>query len=177
MTDLPKGVAEQVAALEREIAALEREAREEIPREMRSAQAVGPVRENADLYLVAGRAHYVQGRLLALRQRLRALRSMDASAVPRDRAGYGSLLTLRDLDSNESREVRLVSPEEGAGVPGACSLLSPMGKALAGRREGDEVEVAAPAGLRFFRIERLVTLHGQEEGAGASPAGEDPGGS
>ncbi len=163
MAELPKAVAEKVEALKRELEELEREAREEIPAEMASAQSVGPVRENADMYLVAGRAHYLQGRILSLRQRLKALQSMNPAAIPRDRAGYGSVLTLKDVDTGETRTVRLASPEEATGS-NVCSLMSPMGKALRNHKTGDEVEVFTPGGMHVYSVESLQTLFDQEEG-------------
>lgn len=164
-TGRPRAIEEKIGSLKAEMAALEREAREEIPADMQAAQSVGPVRENADMYLVAGRAHYVQGRLASLRQRLQALQSLDLSSIPRDRAGYGSLLDLRDVDTGGLRRVRLVSPEEVEGAGEACSLRSPMGRALLGRRPGDEVEVAAPGGFRCYEIVALATLFDQEDQA------------
>jgi transcription elongation factor GreA len=156
MADVPEAVRCKIEALK--AAALEREAREEIPAEMEAAQAVGPVRENADMYLVAGRAHYVQGRLATLRQRLRALQTMDLSALARDRAGFGSTVALEDVETGGRRTVRLVSPEDVESGAGACSLGSPLGRALAGRKPGEEVEVVTPAGPRFYRILSLTTL-------------------
>jgi transcription elongation factor GreA len=147
-------VKERIEALKAEIEALEREAREEIPAQMASAQAVGPVRENADMYLVAGRAHYVQGRIENLRQQLKALRALSRAGAPKDRAGYGSTLELLDLNTGQRRRMRIASPEaveEGD----TCSLASPMGQALAGKRPGDEVEVAVPSGHKLYRIESL----------------------
>jgi transcription elongation factor GreA len=163
MPELPGQIADKIEALKREIAALEREAREEIPAQMESARDVGPVRENADMYLVAGRAHYIQGRLASLRQRLQALRKLDLSSLPKDRAGYGSRLVLQDLDGGPDREVLLVTPEETGENPEGVSLLSPLGRALAGRRAGDEAEVATPAGHRLYRIRSLLTL-GEQDG-------------
>jgi len=159
MAEVSREVEEKIEALKAEIKALEREAREEIPAQMASAQAVGPVRENADMYLVAGRAHYVQGRIESLRQQLKGLRALARAGVSQDCAGYGSTLELIDLDTGHRRRMRIASPEaveEGD----ACSLASPMGRALAGKRPGDEVEVRTPAGTRFYRIERLVTSAG-----------------
>lgn len=163
MAGVTRAISEKIEALKAEIAALEREAREEIPAQMESAQAVGPVRENADMYLVAGRAHYVQGRLQSLRQRLRTLQALDLSSLPRDRAAYGSRLELEDLDGGPRRTVLLVSPEETGDDTEACSLASPMGRALAGKRAGDEAEVAAPNGHRLYRIQSLRTLFDQEK--------------
>jgi transcription elongation factor GreA len=158
-----RSIANKIEALKAEISALEREAREEIPAQMESARDVGPVRENADMYLVAGRAHYVQGRLASLRQRLQALQKLDLSSLPRDRAAYGSRLILEDLDGGPDKPVLLLTPEETGENPDAVSLLSPLGRALSGRRADDEVEVATPAGHRLFRIRSLQTLFDQGE--------------
>jgi transcription elongation factor GreA len=155
MVGASREVKEKIEALKEEITALEREAREEIPAQMASAQAVGPVRENADMYLVAGRAHYVQGRIANLRQQLKALRALSRAGAPEGRAGYGSTLELLDLDTGQRRRMRIASPEaveEGD----TCSLASPMGRALAGKRPGDEVEVAIPSGHKLYRIENLL---------------------
>ena len=162
MAELPQALQTRIAEIKAEIWALEREARVEIPAQMESAQAVGPVRENADMYLVAGRAHYVQGRLQSLRQRLRTLQALDLSCLPKDRAAYGSRLELEDLDGGPRRTVLLVSPEETGDDPEACSLASPMGRALAGKCSGDEAEVAAPNGHRLYRVLSLTTLFDRE---------------
>ncbi len=163
MAELPKALQAKIADLKAEIAALEREAQEEIPAQMQSAQAIGPVRENADMYLVAGRAHYVQGRLRDLRHRVESLEKLDTKSIPRDRAGYGSILDLVDLESGCPRRFRLVSAEEVDGGGDTCSLLSPVGRSLMGRREGDEVEVRSPGGARFYRVDALSTIFDQEE--------------
>ena len=165
MAELPEALRGKIEALKREISALEREAWEEIPAQMESARDVGPVRENADMYLVAGRAHYVQGRLASLRQRLQALQKFDLTSLPTDRAAYGSRLVLEDLDGGPDKRVLLVTPEETGENPEGVSLLSPLGRALSGRRSGEDVEVATPAGHRLYRIRSLKTLFDREEQA------------
>jgi transcription elongation factor GreA len=158
----PHVISEKIEMLKEEIEAIEREMREGIPAQMQDAQAIGPVRENADMYLVAGRALYLQGRLEAVRQRLKSLQSLGRAAISKDRAGYGSTLELLDLDTGQTRKVRLSIPDEVDGSGEICSLLSPMGRALTGRRPGDEVEIAVPSGHRCYRIESLATLSDQE---------------
>ncbi len=157
MAELPKALQTKIEALKVEIEALEREAREEIPAQMASAQAVGPVRENADMYLIANRAAFVHGRLASLREQLKALRSVEQAGASKGAAGYGSILELVDLDTGQRRRLRIASPE-AVEDGDTCTLASPMGRALAGHRAGDEVEVAIPSGHKLYRIESLETL-------------------
>jgi len=163
MAGLPKALRAKIAELKAEIAALEREVREEIPAQMQSAQAIGPVRENADMYQIANRARLVEGRLRDLRHRLESLKKLDSKDIPRDRAGYGSILDLVDLETGCPRRFRLVSGEEVDGGGDTCSLLSPVGHSLVGKREGDEVEVRSPGGTRLYRVEVLWTIFDLEE--------------
>ncbi len=56
---------------------------------------------------------------------------------------------------------RLVTPEESDPAEGLISTVSPIGRSLMGKEEGDEVVVSIPSGSRRFEIRRLTTLHDQ----------------
>ncbi|MBI1750436.1 MAG: GreA/GreB family elongation factor, partial [Acidobacteria bacterium] len=56
-------------------------------------------------------------------------------------------------------EYKLVTPEEADATNGLISTSSPIGKALLGRRVGDEIKVQTPAGSKEFEIVRLRTIH------------------
>jgi len=49
--------------------------------------------------------------------------------------------------------------EEPDAAQGLISTTSPIGRALLGRREGDEVKVQTPAGVKEFELVRLKTIH------------------
>src|SRR5213593_4251712 len=87
--------------------------------------------------------------------------SIDLSKVPRDKAAYGSALVLYDAARDEEVTYRLVTPEESDPAAGLISTVSPIGRSLMGKEEGDEVVVTTPAGSRRFEIRRLMTLHDQ----------------
>lgn len=167
MQNLPPSLRARVDGLKRELEELLHESRTELPAEMQDAQSVGPVRENAALYLAAGRAHYVQGRIALLQQRLQAMATLDVSRIPKDRAGYGSLVVLEDEESGTRRTLTLSSPEETSLGSDSCSLSSPLGRAILGRRVGDRVEVDAPSGLQSYLIVSLKTLHDQRGDEGS----------
>jgi regulator of nucleoside diphosphate kinase len=61
-----------------------------------------------------------------------------------------------DLESGARQELVLVRPAEANVKARRISVLAPLGTALLGYREGDEVEWLMPGGLRRMRIERVV---------------------
>lgn len=67
---------------------------------------------------------------------------------------YSAAIVL-DLASGSHHEIRLVFPHEADPAQGKISVLAPLGTALLGYREGDEVEWLMPGGLRRLRIDSV----------------------
>ncbi len=65
------------------------------------------------------------------------------------------LLRILDLSNGSSQELTLVSPAEANVSARRISVLAPLGTALLGYREGDEVEWVMPGGVRRLRIESV----------------------
>jgi len=63
------------------------------------------------------------------------------------------------LKKSEDVTYRLVMPEEADLSKGLISTASPIGQSLMGKREGDEVKVRTPSGVRTFEISKLTTMH------------------
>jgi transcription elongation factor GreA len=99
--------------------------------------------------------------------------SIDLSKIPRDKAAYGSTLVLYDEERNEEVTYRLVTPEESNPQGGLISTVSPVGRSLVGKQEGDEAVVTTPAGSRRFEIRRLITLHEEAEAQAQTAASEE----
>lgn len=151
--------AEVKKKLEEELKVLETELKIELPRELQKAAALGDLRENAEYKAARDRQEYLQARVGALRKRLSELALINIDALPKDRAAYGSTLTLLDQDKDEEVTYRLVTAEESDLTKGYISTTSPIGKSLMGKREGDEVEVKTPQGVRHFEVLKLRTVH------------------
>lgn len=66
-----------------------------------------------------------------------------------------SVATVVDLTGGSRREITLVYPHEAEPASGKISVLAPLGTALLGYREGDEVEWLMPGGMRRLRIESV----------------------
>ena len=145
--------------LEDEIAQLDRELNYELPKEIATARAHGDLSENAEYKYAKERQHLVGMRLQQLRKRLASLSLVNLAKIPRDRIGYGSRVTLLDLNSNDEVNYQLVTAEESDVSQGLISTTSPIGKALLGKRAGEAVNVRTPAGAREFEVVRLLTIY------------------
>src|SRR5512145_501681 len=150
MVDLPI-----VRKLEAEIEALDREFRITLPRLIREAAAQGDITDNAEYRAAKQRQEFVGARLVQLKQRLSGLAMVNVASIPRDRAGFGSTVTLEDADSGEEKVYRLVLPEEVDAAQGLISAGSPVGKALVGKQENDEVVIRTPAVTRSYLVIKL----------------------
>ena len=148
--------------LQAELDSLEDELHFKLPKEIQKAREFGDLRENAEYKAAMERQSIVQARIMQVRQRLGEVESIDLSKIPADRIAYGSSVVLFDLEKEEKVTYRLVTSEESDPENGLISTVSPIGQALMGKEEGDEVRVKTPTGVRNFEISRLKTIHEQE---------------
>lgn len=146
-----------------ELDSLEDELHFKLPKEIQKAREFGDLRENAEYKAALERQSIVQARIMQVRQRINEVESIDLSKIPEDRIAYGSTVVLFDLEKEEKVTYELVTSEESDPENGKISTVSPIGQALMGREEGDEVKVKTPTGTRTFEISRLTTIHEQED--------------
>jgi transcription elongation factor GreA len=149
--------------LQAELEELESELRVHLPKEIKRALEFGDLRENAEFRAALDRQNIVKARIVELRQRISEVASIDLSKISHDKAGYGSTLILYDPERDEELTYRLVTPEESDPQAGLISTMSPVGKSLLGKEEGDEVTVRTPAGARTFEIKRMTTIHEEKQ--------------
>lgn len=149
--------------LQDEVERLNNEINFVIPKEIEKARAHGDLRENSEYKAALERQQFTTARLSQLRARLGKLSGVTAADIPRDRVGFGSRVTVQDLDSKQTETYALTlgefieGGENGDDMP--VSMASPLGKALAGGKVGQKVEIALPAGRRRLKITELETVH------------------
>ncbi len=148
--------------LQEELDKLEEELHFILPKEIQKAREFGDLRENAEYKAAMERQGIVQTRIMQIRQRLSEVDSIDLSKIPTDRVAYGSRVKLFDIEKQEKITYKLVTSEESDPENGLISTVSPIGEALMGKEEGDEVKVKTPTGWRTFEISRLTTIHEEE---------------
>lgn len=96
-----------------------------------------------------------QGHLRELKSELERALVVEAAEIPPDVITVNSRAWVVDLESYDRREYVLVLPAEADPAAGRISVLAPLGTALLGYREGDDVEWVMPGGLRRLRIEAV----------------------
>jgi regulator of nucleoside diphosphate kinase len=88
---------------------------------------------------------------------------VEPAAIPADVVTMNSVVTFQDEDSSDELTVSLVYPS-GAGVPGAVSILAPVGSALLGLKVGQRIDWPKPDGR--VRSLRVLEVEYQPEAAG-----------
>ena len=99
-----------------------------------------------------------QAHLLELRAELERAHILPADELPSDVITLQSQVRVLDLERRRRSEYTLVLPLESDVSARRNSVLAPLGTALLGFREGDEVEWMMPGGMRRLRIERVRQL-------------------
>jgi transcription elongation factor GreA len=153
---MPKHV---LAKLETDLREIKQALLVDIPQEIARAAGQGDLSENAEYEQALAKRDMYQNKMVSLEKRIAEVASLDVSRLPKTRAAYGSKVTILDLDSEEEHTYTLVLPEELDGHPHFLSISSPIGMALVGQEEGNEVRVQIPAGIKRFEILELKTIH------------------
>ncbi len=86
------------------------------------------------------------------------LSKIDVESMPMNRVGFGSRVTIFDLELEEEMRLTLVAGDFIDLEAGHVSLESPFGRALLGVREGEDVAIQLPAGRRHYHVRVVETL-------------------
>jgi len=152
--------------IEDEIERLTRELNVELPERIKVAMEHGDLRENSEYKAAKERQSFVEARLNHLTSRMSELSRIDTSQMAYDKVGFGSRVTVHDLQLDEDLTFTITAGDFIDLDAGQVSLASPIGRGLMGAAEGEEVTITLPGGERRYRILTLKTLPQQLEGAG-----------
>jgi len=138
--------------LKEELARLERVDRPEVVKAIEVARGHGDLKENAEYHAAKERQGHIEGRILELKDKLGRAEVIDCSKVPTDKALFGTVVSLLDMDTDEEVSYRLLGAEEVDVKNGTISVFSPLGRSILGKSVGDEVVVQTPGGTREFEV-------------------------
>ncbi len=125
--------------------------RAEIGRYLREAVEVGEIIGNAVFEDARLEQVRLEARIAELEHLLATAQIIDLDQIPTDTVSLGSVVHLATSDGREYRYTIVGSYEADPGA-GRISNESPVGKALLGRKAGDQVMVATPGGVKAYTI-------------------------
>ncbi len=112
----------------------------------------GDLSENANYQAAKEEQGFLEGRIQQLEVMLRNVSIIDDDQGAGDEVVLGSSVSVVEEGQVEAEVFRIIGPAEADPMEGKVSYESPLGQALLGRRVGDTVTVAAPAGEILFKI-------------------------
>jgi transcription elongation factor GreA len=145
--------------LDKELIDSHKELQVDIPKAIKTAREHGDLSENAEFKAAKERQMFLESRISLLQKRISDITSIDLKKIPNDRSGLGSTLYLRDINSGEEVQYHIVFPEEVNPDERKLSAASPVGRALVGKQEGDDIIVPLPDNKMEYEVLKVVTIH------------------
>jgi transcription elongation factor GreA len=146
--------AEGHASLTRELEEL-KAMRSEIQQAISAAREDKDFRENAPLDAAREKQAFNEARIKEIESILKHSQIIESNGGGASGISIGSTITVHNLQTEREQRFTIVHPREVDPTAGKISVESPVGKAVLGRGEGDEVEVQAPAGVMRLKIKSV----------------------
>ncbi|MBZ6378881.1 transcription elongation factor GreA [Pacificimonas flava] len=138
-----------------ELNRLKNKERHEVVTAIEEARAHGDLSENAEYHAAKERQGQIEATITDLEDKISRAQIIDPADLSGDKIVFGATVKMLDEDDNE-KVYQIVGPYEADAKGGRISYTSPLGRALIGRREGDEVEVSTPSGEKYYEISEIV---------------------
>jgi transcription elongation factor GreA len=141
--------------LDQELENLVKVERDKVIQAIAEARAHGDLKENADYSAAKERQSIIEGRILELQGKINRARVIDVSKTSTSKIVFGATVSLLDTEKNIKVIYQIVGEDEADLKKGKISYLSPLGKAMIGKEEGDTVIVKAPKGDVEYEVENI----------------------
>lgn len=149
----PQGLEELKAKIDH----LLKDRRREVADRIREARDFGDIAENSEYDDAKNEQAMLEKQISDLEDKLRNSRVIDESEVTNEAVNVGVTVHVKDQKTDKSTKFKIVGSAEADPSEQKLSNESPVGKALMGRKRGDEVSVPVPRGparkLKITKIE------------------------
>ena len=142
--------------LKKELEQLKKVERPQNIKAIEEARAHGDLSENAEYAAAKDRQGFIEGRIGELEFKLANIDVIETDKLPKDRAVFGSKVVLENIETGEDVSYQLVGPDESDIENGRISVSSPLGKAIVGRKPGDELSLQVPGGRRTYELVEIL---------------------
>jgi transcription elongation factor GreA len=143
-------------ALKKELENLKKNERPQNIIAIEEARAHGDLSENAEYAAAKDRQSFIEMRINELEFKLANIDIIETDKLPKDRAVFGSKVVLENIETGEDVSYQLVGPDESDIENGRISVSSPLGRAIIGRKPGDELTLEVPGGKRSYELIEIL---------------------
>jgi transcription elongation factor GreA len=147
-------LAEGYEKLQSEVRHLKTVERPAIIDAIEEARGHGDLAENAEYHAAKERQGHVEAQIAEIEDRLSRAMVIDPKSLSGDKVIFGATVHLLD-DNKKKIKYQIVGQTEADAKVGRISYSSPLGRALIGRSVGDDVEVSAPSGDKYYVIKKV----------------------
>lgn len=140
------------AQLEAELKRLLQEERPAIIKAIEEARAQGDISENAEYEAAKERQSMVEGRIAEIQSKIATAEVVNPADIKADRVVFGATVTIEDMEEGDQTTYQIVGIDEADVKAGKISVMSPLARALIGKKKGDVVTVHSPKGEREYEV-------------------------
>ena len=132
--------------------------RPEVIQAIKEAREEGDLKENAGYDAARERQGMLEARINHIESRMPLFDVIDLDSLSSECVIFGATVKLEDVETGELKTYTLLGADEAEPSTGSISIESPVGRALLGKEEGDEVIVHAPRGKIEYEIIDITFL-------------------
>ena len=140
------------AKLDEELKRLLHTERPSVIKAIEEARAHGDISENAEYEAAKERQGMIEARIAEVQGQLAGAEIVDVSMIKSDRVVFGATVDLVDVDTDESVTYQIVGVDEADVKAGKISILSPLARALIGKKAKETAQVKSPKAEKEYEI-------------------------
>ncbi len=138
--------------LEAELKKLLLEERPTIIKAIEEARAQGDISENAEYESAKERQGLIEGRIQEIQGKIAGAEVINPAEIKSDRIVFGATVEMIDVETEEKSIYQIVGLDEADVKKGMISIMSPLARAMIGKKNGDVVTVQSPKGDKEYEI-------------------------
>ena len=142
--------------LEEELKKLIHTERPEVIKQIEEARSHGDLSENAEYDAAKEKQALVEGRIQDIQSKLAGAEIVDPASIESETVVFGAKVRMLDYDADEEVTYQIVGVDEADVKQGYISILSPIARALIGKKVGDVAVVASPKGEKEYEVLQLI---------------------
>lgn len=155
MADVTYVTKETFEQMQQELSRLKTKGRAEIARAIAEAREKGDLKENAEYDAAKEAQGYHEAKIAQLEATIMNARVLDKKDIDISRVSILSTVTILNLKTQKAMTYQLVSENEADIKARKLSVVSPIGKALLGKKAGETFDVNTPTGIMQFKVEKI----------------------